>query len=228
MSEAIRSMFNSIAGRYDSLNRTLSAGRDLAWRRRAAAKLPRLNSDARILDLCGGTGDFALALQRSGISSFCVIGDFSISMLRLSRGKTGLSAQPTAMDALNPPFQKGTFDSVVCGFGMRNLDNLEDGIRSVYDLLKPGGTFFTLEFFRPQTVFTRLFYRVFAPIFIPFLGRAMGSSREAYEYLVHSVQRFKSVQEYAVLCHAVGFEKVETFACDFGIAHGVLAVKGKD
>jgi ubiquinone/menaquinone biosynthesis C-methylase UbiE len=93
-------------------------------------------------------------------------------------------------------------------------------------LLKPGGVFLTLEFFRPRTAFTRFFYRVLAPVFIPFLGRALGSSREAYEYLVSSVQNFRSAEEYAGLCRALGFEHVRTVSCDFGIANVVLAVKG--
>ncbi len=227
MSEAVLSMFDAIAGRYDTLNHVLSLGRDVVWRRKAVALLPALNTHATVLDLCGGTGDFCLALRNRGIESACVIGDFSQPMLKLGKGK-GLSAEFIVLDALNPPFPKQTFDAVLCGFGMRNLDDLGNGIRLVKDLLKPGGVFLTLEFFRPQSVFTRFFYRVLAPIFIPFLGRTMGSKREAYEYLVKSVQRFRSVEEYAALCRASGFGKVQTLSCDFGIAHAVLAVKEKE
>ncbi len=228
MSEAVRSMFDAIAGRYDALNHTLSAYRDVAWRRKAAAMLPAANlsaTDSKVLDLCGGTGDFCRALRNRGMESLCVIGDFSQPMLRLGRSK-GLSAGMAAMDALNPPFQAGTFDIVLCGFGMRNLDDPEEGVRLVHGLLKPGGAFLTLEFFRPQTAFTRFFYRVLAPAFIPLLGSVMGSRREAYEYLVKSVQRFRSAGEYADMCRAAGFKHVEVKACDFGIAHAVLAVKG--
>ena len=228
MSRAIRSMFDSISGRYDRLNRTLSAGRDLVWRQKAAARLPALDSHARILDLCGGTGDFSLALRRRGIQSFCVLGDFSRPMLRLSRNKKELRAEPVVVDALHPAFRDQSFDLVLCGFGMRNLDDLQEGIRRVRHLLKPGGVFLTLEFFRPETAFTRFFYRLLAPAFIPLLGRALGSNREAYEYLVRSVQRFRSADEYAGLCVASGFESVEIVSCDFGIAHAVLAVKGRN
>ena len=227
MSEAVLSMFDAIAGRYDTLNHVLSLGRDVVWRRKAAALLPALDTKANILDLCGGTGDFCLALRNRGITSSCIIGDFSQPMLRLGRSK-GLAAEFVAMDALNPPFPNRQFDAVLCGFGMRNLDDLESGIKNVRDLLKPGGVFLTLEFFRPSSVFTRFFYRVLAPIFIPLLGRTLGSRREAYEYLVKSVRRFRRVEEYAALCRASGFGKVQITSCDFGIAHAVLVVKEKE
>jgi demethylmenaquinone methyltransferase/2-methoxy-6-polyprenyl-1,4-benzoquinol methylase len=225
MSEAVRSMFDTIAGRYDTLNHTLSAYRDLSWRRKAVGMLPLPKQGAWVLDLCGGTGDFCLALRHRGVQSACVIGDFSEPMLKLGKGKK-LFASMVAMDALKPPFKMGTFDVVLCGFGMRNLDHLEEGVRTIHDLLKPGGIFLTLDFFRPSTVFTRFFYRMLAPLFIPVLGSVMGSKREAYEYLVKSVQRFKSAEEYAIGCRDVGFKRVEIKACDFGIAHAVMAVKG--
>jgi demethylmenaquinone methyltransferase / 2-methoxy-6-polyprenyl-1,4-benzoquinol methylase len=224
MSTAVNSMFDAIAGRYDGLNHALSMGRDRAWRRKAVALLPPLDKKARVLDLCGGTGDFSLALRRGEIEVDCAVGDFSLPMLKLGRNK-GLSGL-AVLDALKPPFRAGTFDIVLCGFGMRNLDSLEDGVRLVHELLKPGGVFLTLEFFRPGTAFTRFFYRGLAPLFIPFLGRALGSNREAYEYLVSSVQNFRSAEEYACLCRAIGFDRVRTVSCDFDIANVVLAVKG--
>ncbi len=216
-------MFDTIAGRYDTLNRVLSAGRDVVWRQKAVRMLNLLGPKARVLDLCGGTGDFSLALRHHGNEADCLVGDFSQPMLKLGQVK-GLT-ELAVLDALKPPFHDGTFDVVLCGFGMRNLDNLEDGIRIVHGLLKSGGAFLTLEFFRPTSVFTRFFYRILAPVFIPFLGRFIGSNRGAYEYLVNSVQRFCSADEYGKLCHKAGFVSVQTVACDFGIAHIVLAVK---
>jgi demethylmenaquinone methyltransferase/2-methoxy-6-polyprenyl-1,4-benzoquinol methylase len=224
MSQAIQSMFDSIAGRYDALNHLLSAGRDVAWRRRSARLLPRLEGSARVLDLCGGTGDFTLALRRGGFAGEAVLGDFAEQMLRRSKPKN-LRAAPVALDALNLPFRAPAFDAVVCGFGMRNLDDLEAGVRAVHAALKPGGAFLTLEFFRPANPFTRLFYGVLAPLFIPLLGWAMGSKRDAYEYLVRSVRRFRSAEEYAALCRAAGFTGVRVQAQDGGIAHAVVALK---
>jgi demethylmenaquinone methyltransferase/2-methoxy-6-polyprenyl-1,4-benzoquinol methylase len=227
MSQAIQSMFDAIAGRYDRLNRLLSAGRDVAWRRRSARLLPALGAGARVLDLCGGTGDFTAALQNSGRAESgiaFVLGDFSRPMLALSLPKK-LAASPVVLDALRPPLKDGSFEAVLCGFGMRNLDDTATGIRAVHAMLKPGGAFLTLEFFRPANPFTRFFYGVLAPAFIPPLGWLLGSRREAYDYLVRSVRRFRSAGEYAALCREAGFATTRIQAQDGGIAHAVLAVK---
>src|SRR5690606_23790922 len=110
-------------------------------------------------------------------------------MLALSVPKN-LGAQPVVLDALHPPIKAAALDAVLCGFGMRNLDDTAAGIRAVHERLKPGGTFVTLEFFRPMGPFARFFYGVLAPLFIPLTGNALGSRRTAYEYLVQSVRHF--------------------------------------
>ncbi len=225
MSVAIRSMFDSIAGRYDALNRILSLGRDLAWRRKAARLLPNLARGSSLLDLCGGTGDFYLAARRMGMDAFGVVGDFSRPMLMRARSKPGFSGALIEMDALRTPFGDAKFDAVLCGFGMRNLLQLGAGLREIHRLLKPGGVFVTLEFFRPDTGFTRFFYRVPAPVFLPLWGWMLGSRREAYAYLAGSVLGFHSPGEYAAFCRETGFSRVEVTACDFGIVHIVKAIK---
>ena len=224
MSRAVQTMFDAIAARYDTLNHVLSAGRDLAWRRRAVRLLPPLGESARVLDLCGGTGDFAAALRKRGSRARCVIGDFSRPMLALAAPKK-LDALTVVLDALAPPLKPGSLDAVLCGFGMRNLDDTAAGVHLVHGLLKPGGTFVTLEFFRPAGLFARFFYGVLAPLFIPLTGRLFGSRRAAYTYLVESVRRFRSAEEYAALCRAAGFTGVRVRACDGGIAHIVTATK---
>jgi demethylmenaquinone methyltransferase/2-methoxy-6-polyprenyl-1,4-benzoquinol methylase len=204
MSGAIQSMFDAIAGRYDLLNRVLSAGRDVAWRRKAVRLLPPsvLGPAARVLDLCGGTGDFTAALRRAGSRAGFLLGDFSRPMLVRALPKK-LAALPVVLDALAPPVKPSTLDAVLCGFGMRNLDDTEAGVRAVHALLKPGGTFVTLEFFRPTGWFARFFYGGLAPLFIPLTGRALGSRRTAYAYLVDSVRGFRSAEEYAGPCGRV-------------------------
>ncbi len=224
MSRAIQTMFDGIARRYDTLNHVLSAGRDLAWRRKAVSFLPPLGADARVLDLCGGTGDFAAALRKAGSAAGCVLGDFSRPMLALSVPKR-LGAAPVVLDALAPPLKPESLDAVLCGFGMRNLDDLAAGIGAVHSLLKPGGTFVTLEFFRPDSLIPRFFYGALAPLFIPLMGRALGSRRAAYDYLVRSVREFRTAGEYASLCRAAGFTVARVRAHDFGIAHTVVAIK---
>lgn len=222
MSEAIRQMFDRISGGYDTLNHVLSARRDLAWRRRAVAMLPKRQQ--RILDLCGGTGDFLLAARREGIAmTDSVVADFSAGMMSVLPAK-GLGSGIQA-DALSMPFVDASFDTVLCGFGMRNLDDLAAGVREIRRVLRPGGMFSTLEFFRPSTVVSKTFYRGVAPIAIPFVGRAFGSSREAYEYLVRSIRRFVSSAEYAKLLEAEGFVDVQVRELDFGLCTAITGRK---
>jgi demethylmenaquinone methyltransferase / 2-methoxy-6-polyprenyl-1,4-benzoquinol methylase len=244
MGIAIQNMFDGIARHYDFLNHFLSAGRDRAWRKKAAHLLPGQGSP-RILDLCGGTGDFWKAwndshtgLRREAGSPTKagkpagIIADFSLGMLLEARrkfpGNSGLGGGPALvrMDALQPCFKAGSFDAVLCAYGMRNLDSLGSGIDAIGLLLKPGGTFITLEFFRPTTLFTRFFYHGLAPLSIPFLGWFFSSRKQAYTYLVESIRGFKSVGEYRDCFRDRGFREVSIIACDFGISHIVTAVKG--
>lgn len=242
MGIAIQNMFDGIAKRYDFLNHFLSAGRDRAWRKKAAMRLGTSGSK-RVLDLCGGTGDFwkTWADMQDGLP-VGIIADFSMQMLLEARrkffgaasnrqgeangGNAKASPHLVRMDALRPCFKEGSFDAVICAYGMRNLDSVGTGIDAVSRLLKPGGIFITLEFFRPTTVFTRFFYNGIAPLCIPFLGWFFSSRRQAYEYLVDSIRGFKSVGEYRDYFPHRGFTDVSVLSCDFGISHIVTAVKG--
>ena len=243
MGIAIQHMFDGIARRYDFLNHFLSAGRDKAWRRKAARQL-RAGPAMRVLDLCGGTGDFWKTWRDQQAGSertrrhFGVIADFSLPMLMEAQRKfsdpgapdarTGPSPVPpiVRMDALKPCFKPAAFDAVICAYGMRNLDSIGTGMDEIGRLLKPGGMFITLEFFRPTTLFTRFFYNGLAPLSIPFLGWFFSSRREAYAYLVDSIRGFKSVTEYGDCARGRGFRDVRVIPCDFGISHIVTAVKG--
>ena len=223
MSQAVREMFDRISGRYDTLNHVLSARRDLAWRRSAVASfLPE--GRGRILDLCGGTGDFILAARAAGREGpGSVVADFSFGMMvpLPSKGvRPGVQA-----DALALPFRDASFDVVLCGFGMRNLDRAADGAAEVLRVLRPGGTFLTLEFFRPQTPVARWFYGAVAPLFMPAAGTVFGSSKEAYEYLVRSIRAFLPVGEYADLLRRVGYSDPRIRGFDFGLCHAVAARK---
>jgi demethylmenaquinone methyltransferase/2-methoxy-6-polyprenyl-1,4-benzoquinol methylase len=173
-----------------------------------------------------------------------IIADFSLGMLLEARKKfyapvhvdegnppegrvpSGNGPALVRMDALRPCFKEGSFDAVLCAYGMRNLDSIGSGIDEIGRLLKPGGLFITLEFFRPTTAFTRFFYNGLAPLSIPFLGWFFSSRRQAYAYLVESIRGFKSVGEYRDCFRHRGFRDVSIIPCDFGISHIVTAVKG--
>jgi len=224
MSQAVQTMFDRISPRYDLLNHVLSARRDIAWRKTAVTYLP--DTPSRILDLCGGTGDFLLTAKRAGrASDSSRVADFAFGMMSPLASKglpTGIQA-----DALRLPFRDGSFDAVTCGFGMRNLDDLHAGAREIRRVLKPGGTFVTLEFFRPETFVARTFYAGIAPLMIPLMGRILGSRREAYEYLVTSIRRFSTVGAYGQILSESGFRVEILRSLDFGLCHAVVARAGE-
>ena len=225
MVSPVRKMFDGISRRYDFLNHALSAFRDVAWRRACCRSLFGLvPPQARVLDSCGGTGDFLITYKKIlGAPSVGVIGDFSFGMLSQVRGKTDFPA--LQMDALNMPFPDCSFDVALNGFGMRNLADTRKGLEETFRVLAPGGYFMTLEFFAPENRFGHLFYYRLAPLFIPVVGALVSGKRDAYEYLVNSVRKFLKVSEYAALARSVGFEVSYVKACDFGIAYRVLLKK---
>ena len=198
MKSSVRKMFDEIANRYDFLNHTLSCFQDILWRRSCCRELKRQNPGKRLLDLCGGTGDFAVTYEKfNGKPSVAVLGDFSYGMLKGAAGKDTV-AVPVQLDAMKMPFGDASFDVVLNGFRMRNLSDAEGGLRESARVLADGGYLQVLEFFSPRGTFNKFFYKRLAPLFIPVLG-AFFSKREAYEYLVNSVLRFLPVADFVAL-----------------------------
>lgn len=237
MKSPVRKMFDGIASRYDFLNHFLSCGQDVHWRRACCRELRRefnarkensndsccgkTDAGIRLLDLCGGTGDFAVTFEKfCGKPAEAILGDFSYGMLRFAEGKK-TAAVPVQLDAMKMPFADGAFDVVLNGFGMRNLPDAHGGLLESARVLNDGGCLQVLEFFSPRNAFNKFFYKCLAPIFIPVLG-AFFSKREAYEYLVNSVMRFLPVDEFVKLAESSGFELVHVKPCFWGVAYRVL------
>jgi demethylmenaquinone methyltransferase/2-methoxy-6-polyprenyl-1,4-benzoquinol methylase len=230
-STKVREMFTLIAPRYDLLNHLLSFDLDRLWRKRAARRLrPTLqHHNALVLDLCCGTGDFALALSRVGPAR--VIGaDFSHSMLVRARVKSaksqrvrshsGLTAPPPISlfeaDALRLPFASSSFDVVTTAFGFRNLANYEAGLREILRILKPGGTIAILEFTEPpNNLFGKLYRWYFCEV-LSRIGGFISGHPAAYTYLPKSVARFFLPPELASLMTAVGYQSVGYRTWTFG------------
>jgi demethylmenaquinone methyltransferase/2-methoxy-6-polyprenyl-1,4-benzoquinol methylase len=218
-------MFDGIAGRYDFLNHFLSCGQDILWRRYCCRQLKKYGAGRRLLDLCGGTGDFAVTFEKLCIKpDVAVLGDFSLGMLKGSAGKK-MTVTPVQLDAMRIPFVEASFDVVLNGFGMRNVPDARGALQESFRVLAPGGYLCVLEFFAPRNVFNRFFYGCLAPVFIPLLGAFFSGKKEAYEYLVNSIKRFLPVQDFCRLAKDCGFQVMKVKSFNGGISYGVFLRK---
>ena len=204
-------MFAGIARRYDLLNHLLSGNVDKSWRRLVARTLqPSLVEGARVLDVACGTGDLSRVLARAGAAS--VIGlDFCRPMLEIARRKgaaDGRSIPFVEGDALRLPFADGAFDVVTIAFGLRNLADVEEGLRELLRILKPGGRAAVLEFSSPVVPGFRALFRFYFTRLLPRIGGWLSGSRGAYRYLPDSVSRFPDQERLAALMRGAGFEEV--------------------
>jgi demethylmenaquinone methyltransferase/2-methoxy-6-polyprenyl-1,4-benzoquinol methylase len=204
-------MFSGIARRYDFLNHLLSGNVDKLWRRRAVRALrPSIIEGALALDVACGTGDLSLALAAAGVAR--VVGlDFCRPMLEIARSKAGANGRSLAFvegDALRLPFDDGTFDIVTIAFGLRNLSAVEEGLREMRRVLRPGGRAAVLEFSTPVVPGFRALFRFYFTRLLPRVGGLISGSRTAYEYLPDSVLKFPDQKRLAELMHGAGFEEV--------------------
>lgn len=219
---AVREMFSSIAPRYDLLNHVLSMNVDRLWWNRSARTFRETlkRPDARVLDLCCGTGDMTFALQRrmSAGSSELLGADFSHAMLVRAAEKTGhRKVCWVEADALNLPFAAHQFDLVTAAFGFRNLANYDRGLAEIFRILKPGGEVGILDFGEPQG-FMGTIYRLYFRHVLPAIGTMISGVRGPYAYLPKSVQRFPPPGEMLQRMKAAGFTRVSWTPYTFGIA----------
>jgi demethylmenaquinone methyltransferase / 2-methoxy-6-polyprenyl-1,4-benzoquinol methylase len=199
--QQVRTMFDRIAPVYDAMNRAMTMGLDRRWRRLAAEAV--VKDGDRVLDACCGTGDLALAAARAGGA---VTGaDFSEEMLVRARRK-GPELEWVLADATALPFEDESFDVVTVGFGIRNLEHLEAGLRELARVLAPGGRLGCLEITRPRGVL-RPFFRLWFDGLVPLAGRALPGGA-AYSYLPASVRRFPGPEDLAAAMRRAGFSGV--------------------
>jgi demethylmenaquinone methyltransferase/2-methoxy-6-polyprenyl-1,4-benzoquinol methylase len=218
----IAAMFDRIAPRYDLLNRVLSLGTDLSWRRRAL-DLARLGEGGRALDVGTGTGDFALALLARSPRSAMVTGvDISPGMLEIAERratKAGLASRYERLIASveSLPFADGTFDVAMAGFVIRNVGDIPRGLREMRRVVRPGGRAVILDLHTPRNPTIRRLYRGYSFI-SPRLAAALGSDPEAYRYLPRSIEAFYDPETLATLLRDAGFSRVRFDRLTFGIA----------
>lgn len=229
-SDAVQQMFDQIAPRYDLLNHVLSMNIDRLWWWRTARQFRHIlqRGDARVLDLCCGTGDMALALRRVSSQSAkdqtadgkppLFAADFSHQMLRLGREKfQGKRIVAIEADALQLPFAGASFDLVVSAFGFRNLANYDAGLREIYRVLKPGGEFGILDFSEPGGILGRVYGFYFKRV-LPAIGTMISGVKGPYSYLPASVEKFPPPERMLARMRETGFVSASWTPYSFGIA----------
>jgi demethylmenaquinone methyltransferase/2-methoxy-6-polyprenyl-1,4-benzoquinol methylase len=211
-------MFGRVARRYDLLNHLFSASLDRVWRRRLARDLG-LPAGSRVLDLCSGTGDQSMALERRGYR--VAAADFCLPMLALARPKfdAAKGARPSALqaDALALPFPAGRFDGATVSFGLRNVADLDAALAELGRVLRPGGELGILEFTMPTAAPVRGLYLFYFRYLLPALGGWISGDRAAYSYLPESVLGFPQREGFLARLEAAGFEVARYRSLSFGV-----------
>jgi demethylmenaquinone methyltransferase/2-methoxy-6-polyprenyl-1,4-benzoquinol methylase len=227
--EQVRKMFDTIAGKYDSMNRLISLGSDRSWREKAILGLKKSNPQ-KILDVATGTGDFAITAHRI-LSPQKIVGiDISEGMLEIGRqkieklGLTGvISFQPG--DSTDLDFEAQSFDAVTVAFGVRNFESLSKGLCEICRVLKSGGVAVILELSQPQNVFLKFGYKLYTKLAIPVLARFISKDVRAYNYLPQSIEAFPQGKKMKELLLECGFSQVEVRTFTFGTCSFYRAVK---
>lgn len=215
-------MFTRIAGRYDLMNRLMSFGQDVFWRRRMMAKI-NFPPHAVVLDLGAGTGDLSREVRRLTKGASIFAADFTLGMLEA--GKEWRSIQRCNADAMHLPFGDNHFDVVISGFLVRNVENVDQTLAEMVRVLKPGGQLLILDMTRPRSKMLSPFIRFYLNRLVPLLGTLVTGQKEAYTYLPDSTQSFLKAEELAKKMKAAGLHNVEFETLNFGtvaIHHGKL------
>jgi demethylmenaquinone methyltransferase/2-methoxy-6-polyprenyl-1,4-benzoquinol methylase len=227
--EQVAEMFDRIAFRYDFLNRFLSAGIDVRWRKKAIEQLASLQPGS-ILDVATGTGDMAIMMANRLPHSKIIGIDISEGMLVKGREKllkAGLEGQISLQsgDSETINYPPASFDAVSVAFGVRNFEHLEKGLKEIFRVLKPGGKLVILEFSKPKTLGIKQLYNLYMGIIAPQVGKIFCKNKDAYQYLNDSVQKFPEGNEFIDILQSVGFTNTTCKNLSFGICSIYAGIK---
>lgn len=226
--EQVANMFNAIAHRYDFLNQLLSLGIHKGWRKKSI-NLLQSKQPKTILDIATGTADFAIEAMRLNPEKVTGV-DISSGMLELGRKKIEKLGLQTKIelklaDSENLPFEDNTFDAITVGFGVRNFENLEKGIRDMHRVLKPGGKMIILEFSKPRTFGVKQLYTIYFKYITPFIGKIFSKDNSAYRYLPESVKAFPDGEDFLAILRKAGQKETKAISLTFGIASIYSSIK---
>lgn len=227
--EQVADMFDNIAFRYDFLNRFLSAGIDISWRKKAIKQLASLQPK-KMLDVATGTADVAL-MTYDILKPTNIIGiDISEGMLNLGRQKIAAKGLQHVIqlyngDSENINFDDNSFDAITVAFGVRNFQNLLKGLQEMKRVLQPGGKLVVLEFSKPKNIVFKQFYNLYMNVIAPSFGKLFAKNKDAYQYLNDSVQTFAEGQTFLNIMHEAGFTQTYLKSLSLGICTIYCGVK---
>lgn len=219
--EQVTKMFDTISGDYDGLNRVISFGIDIKWRKKVV-QIVKETQPKVILDIATGTGDLAIALAQTNASK--IIGlDISSGMLEIGKEKIKKQGLETKIemvlgDSENLPFDDNTFDAITVGFGVRNFETLENGLKEILRVLKPGGSFVILETSIPTKTPYKQGYHFYTKYILPSIGRLFSKDKSAYTYLSESASEFPYGEVLNNILRKIGFTSVKHLPQTFGVA----------
>ena len=219
--QQVAGMFDDIAFRYDFLNRFLSAGIDIRWRKKALKQLENKKPQL-ILDVATGTADVAIMASRLLKPNKITGIDISDGMLEIGRKKIQKLDLQNTIELLNGDcetinFSDDSFDAVTVAFGVRNFENLEKGLSEIKRVLKPGGKLVVLEFSKPKSTVVKVVYNLYMKVITPNVGKIFSKNRNAYQYLDESINKFPEGKNFTVILDKLGYRNTYTKPLSLGI-----------
>ncbi|MCT4699818.1 bifunctional demethylmenaquinone methyltransferase/2-methoxy-6-polyprenyl-1,4-benzoquinol methylase UbiE [Tenacibaculum haliotis] len=226
--EQVAKMFDNISEDYDGLNRVISLGIDVSWRKKVV-KLVGENNPQQILDIATGTGDLALMMAKLNPKKITGL-DISTGMLEVGKqkiAKANLSDKIEMIvgDSENMPFEDNTFDAITVSFGVRNFENLDKGLTEILRVLKPGGKFVVLETSNPTKFPFKQGYKFYTNYILPIIGKIFSKDKVAYSYLSESANSFPFGEAFNNILQKNGFKSAENLPVTFGVASIYIALK---
>ena len=224
----VEQMFDNISDNYDGLNRVISMGTDVSWRKKVVAAVAATNPDS-ILDIATGTGD--LAIQMANTGAIRIVGlDLSDGMLSVGRKKIAakeldIEIEMIQGDSENLPFEADSFDAITVAFGVRNFENLELGLSEIFRVLKPGGIFVVLETSVPTRFPFKQGYKIYSSMILPAIGKLFSKDKDAYSYLSESAASFPYGKEFNNILSKTGFTNVRDLPQTLGVSTIYIASK---